>query len=193
MGRRRERGFNHRSLWWRDILVILEGGLGEEDGCFGIDLSREVGMVRNGVRVGRDGWTWRELFQLLGQCIALLDNFSLQENILDQWSWHSVHNIEYTVKGAYRVFSLRFNINRYSYVHICWNKMVMLKVLLFVRRLLEDRLPSKSNLGCKSEESSYHLFLECLLFGKVWQHIFQWLEIPMACPMQDTTTRFDVF
>ena len=88
-----------------------------------------------------------------------------------------------------------------------WHKDVPLKVVLFVWRLLRDRLPTKDNLhrrnvldfdaqmcvdGCGLTESSTHLFLHCSLFGSIWNHIFHWLGVVSVFP-QDVTRFFKQF
>ena len=72
-----------------------------------------------------------------------------------------------------------------------------MKVVLFAWRLLHDRLPTKDNLyhrgvivaddrlcvgGCRSLESSTHLFLHCNIFGGVWQLIHRWLGVCSVLP-----------
>jgi len=68
-----------------------------------------------------------------------------------------------------------------------WLKHVLLKVSMFVWRLLRNRLPTKDNLlrrrvithddticagGCGCPESSGHLFFHCDFFGSLWQLVY---------------------
>jgi len=88
-----------------------------------------------------------------------------------------------------------------------WHKDVPLKVVLFVWRLIRDRLPTKDNLhrrhvidydvlicvgGCGLIETSTHLFIHCNLFSLVWNLIFQWIGVVTTLP-QDVTGFFDQF
>jgi len=76
--------------------------------------------------------------------------------------------------------------------YLIWHKDVPLKVIIFVWRLIWNRLPTKDNLrnrgilshenhlcvgGCRLEETSHHLFLSCPIFGSVWHHLRRWLGI----------------
>jgi len=63
-----------------------------------------------------------------------------------------------------------------------WHKEVSLKLMVFAWCLLRERLPTKDNLlrcgilhhdnqmcvgGCGMEETTYHLFLTCPIFGTI--------------------------
>jgi len=67
-----------------------------------------------------------------------------------------------------------------------------LKVFIVAWRLLKDGLPTKPNLqrrgiaqvtnsmcvsGCGKDESAFHLFLHCHVFGALWQHIKSWIGV----------------
>jgi len=78
-----------------------------------------------------------------------------------------------------------------------WHKLVLSKVSLFAWRLLQDRIPTRSNLmrrhvlqpndnlcvgGCGNFETANHLFIGWNLFGSVWYLIYHWLDISFVCP-----------
>jgi hypothetical protein len=131
------------------------------------------------------------------ECVGLLNNIVLQDNIQDQWQWllDPIHG--YTVKGTYRFLTT-------SDDHVAdvagldvWHKLVPSKVSLFAWRLLQDRIPTKSNLvrrhviqptdnfcvgGCGSSETSDHLFITCDLFGRTWYLICLCIGIPCVFP-----------
>jgi len=82
---------------------------------------------------------------------------------------------------------------------VLWHKDVPLKVILFARHLIRDRLPTKDNLfrrgviasdarvcigGCGSLETSPRLFLHCGFFGEVWHFIHRWLGVCLAIPSE---------
>ena len=63
---------------------------------------------------------------------------------------------------------------------------------MFVWRLLQDRIPTRSNLvrrrvlqptynvcvgGCGSSETAEHLFIGCDVFGSVWYSVCHWIGI----------------
>jgi len=61
------------------------------------------------------------------------------------------------------------------HIHIIWNKIVSLKLSLFMRKTINKKIPTKDNLilqgvtpsdslcvrGCSQEESINHLFMDC--------------------------------
>jgi len=82
-----------------------------------------------------------------------------------------------------------------------WHKFVPTKVYLFAWRLLQDRIPIRSNLtrrhvlqpinnvcvgGCGSSETADHLFIGCDLFGSVWYSVCRCIGIPCIFPSSIT-------
>jgi len=82
----------------------------------------------------------------------------------------------------------------YNFVTIfdVWHKLVPTKVSLFSWRLLQDRIPTRSNLvrwhvlqpndnfcvgGCGLTETTDHLFLGCGFFERVWFLVYHWLGV----------------
>lgn len=74
-----------------------------------------------------------------------------------------------------------------------WHKLVPTKVSLFDWRLLQDRIPTRSNLvrrhvlqpidnlcvgGCSFSETVDHLFIGCDLFASAWNLVCHWLGVP---------------
>ena len=77
------------------------------------------------------------------------------------------------------------------------NKQVLVKVSIFVWRLLRNRLPTKYNLICRGAlhlndiycigdcgcpETTNHLFFSCDIFGNVWHRVYQWLRFSFISP-----------
>lgn len=71
-----------------------------------------------------------------------------------------------------------------------------MKVSIFSLRLFRSRLPTKVNLlrrriipseaqwcvtGCGIQESENHLFLNCVVFGQIWQLVLNWLGVCATC------------
>jgi len=48
-------------------------------------------------------WTWEE--ELLEECMELLADVLLQDNILDRWQWDPGIHDGYTVRGAYQILT----------------------------------------------------------------------------------------
>jgi len=82
-------------------------------------------------------------------------------------------------------------------VDLLWRREVPLKVSVFAWRLFRSRLPTKVNLfrrriipsdaqwcvtGCGIQESENHLFLNCGVFGQIWQLVCNWLGVCAADP-----------
>jgi len=103
----------------------------------------------------------------------------------------------YSVRGTYRFLTTRAEPATKNVINNVWHKLVPSKVSLFAWRLLQDRIPTKSNLvrrhilqpndnlrvgGCCDTETSYHLFIGCALFGNVWNLVCQWLGIYLVFP-----------
>ena len=140
-----------------------------------------------------EAWRWRHrLFaweeESVGELRLLLQNVSLHVHRKDNWKWKTDSSSFYIVRSAYNTLIAQVHIDNVVAAPSIWHKNVPLKVVLFVWRLLHDRLPTKDNLhrrhvidsdtqicvsGCGLIETSTHLFLHCNLFGSVWNHIFQ--------------------
>ena len=99
---------------------------------------------------------------------------------------------KYNVKSVYSYLLSSINITAADHTNVVWNKGVPLKVSLFARLLLRNRLLITDNsirrhvLHPNAQASTlykrvwhyggyYHLFLSCNLFRKVWLGISNWL------------------
>ena len=131
------------------------------------------------------------------ECDSLLNNVVLQENIQDQWRWllDLVHG--YTVSGTYRFLTTIDDPEAAGLLNDVWHKLVPTKVSLFAWLLLQDRIPTRSNLvrrhvlqpidnvcvgGCGSSETAGHLFIGFEVFGSVWYSVCHWIGIPCVFP-----------
>ncbi|XP_024636253.1 uncharacterized protein [Medicago truncatula] len=164
-------------------------------------------MARAGWDAGGGGWEWRRrLFaweeEGVRDCVNLLHNIVLQDNIQDQWRWllDPIHG--YTVKGTY-CFLTNTEVPVTDAVGLdVWHKCVPSKVSVFAWRLLQDRVATRANLvrrrvlqavdnlcvgGCGYPETADHLFIQCTSFGQVWYLVCQWLGIP--CVFQGSVKR----
>jgi hypothetical protein len=96
------------------------------------------------------------------------------------------------VQEAYRFITISsVQVDRSLVVDV-WHRFIPVKVLLFVWRLLRDRLPTRDNLmrrrilhsndmacaaGCGVSETTKHLLLDCGISNTVWYHVWQWLVL----------------
>jgi len=139
------------------------------------------------------------------ECASLLNNVVLQDNIQDRWRWllEPIHG--YSVSGAYRFLTTSDTHLPVGVFYEVWHKLVLTKVSLFAWRLLQDRIPTRSNLvrrhvlqsvdnvyvnGCGSSETTDHLFWGCDLFGSAWYLVCQWLGVPCVFPSSVTDHYF---
>jgi len=148
-----------------------------------VDLEASVASVRGG--------------ECQGVWAFLLHHVVLQDDIQDHWRWliDPIHG--YTVRGTYRFLTSSDDYMERSTVSNVWHKLVPSKVSLFAWRLLQNRIPTKSNLvhrrvlqpnvnlcvgGYGFIETADHLFLRCDLFGSVWGLVCQWLGVSHVSP-----------
>jgi hypothetical protein len=163
-------------------------------------------MARLGWEVGGSGWVWRRRLMAweedsVRECASLLNNVVLQENNPNQWRWllDPIHG--YTVSGTYRFLTTIVDHAVAGVLNDVWHKVVPSKVSLFAWRLLQDRIPTRSNLvrrhvlqltdnvcvgGCGSSETVDHLFIGCDVFRIVWYLVCSWIGIP--CVFSDSVT-----
>ena len=149
---------------------------------------------------GSLGWVWRRRLlaweeESVRECVGLLNNFVLQDNIQDHWRWllDPVHG--YTVKGTYRFLTTTDDrVADVAGIDV-WYNLVSSKVSLFAWRLFQDRIPTKANFvhrhviqptdnlcvgGCGFIETTDHLFIACNFFGSTWYLICLWLGVSWA-------------
>lgn len=122
------------------------------------------------------------------ECAILLNNITLQDHIQDFWRWIIDHG--YSVHGTYRFLTSAVEGVIESDINKVWHKLVSKKISLFGWCLLQDRIPTKSNLvrrhilqvndnfcvgGCGVVETTDHLFY-CLWF--IWESLV--LSVSMA-------------
>jgi len=141
------------------------------------------------------------------ECASLLNNVVLQENIQDQWWWLLDPIHKYSVSDTYRFRTDTVDQVAAAILNDVWHKLVPTKVSLFAWRLLQYRIPTKSNLvrrhvlqpidnlyvtGCGSSETPDHLFVGCDLVGSVWYSVCQWIGVPCVFPGSVTNHFFQL-
>jgi hypothetical protein len=127
---------------------------------------------------------------MLRECQTLLLPFTMQVHTLDEWRWQPHNDTGYFVRGVYQPLTSQDSLTLGEANDLVWHKQVPLKVSIFARRLLRDRLPTKTNLvargiispevhfcmsGCGGIESAQHLFLSCSSFGSLWTMVRSWI------------------
>ncbi|KAF1870601.1 hypothetical protein Lal_00025902, partial [Lupinus albus] len=109
---------------------------------------------------------------------------------------------QFSVKYAYKLISHHDQQRNFSnhYSNLIWKSKVPLKVITFVWRPFQDRIPTKNVLLKRGvllnnnggsfcafynefSESTNHLFSSCKFTYSVWQHLHKWLNIIVALPL----------
>jgi len=113
------------------------------------------------------------------------------------WEWILDPFNGYTVKGTYQYLTMHDTSLATGLFDAAWLKYVLLKVSVFIWRLLRNRLPIKDNLlrrrvlhhediicagGCGCQETTSHLFFRCDFFGSLWHLVYQWIGIIFTPP-----------
>jgi len=128
---------------------------------------------------GGEAWQGRCLFaweeELVREFSNFLSNMQLQVDKEDMWSWQLDRDNAYSVCGVYLHLTGLQTQHACELSNLIWHRDVSLKVLVFVWRLLRNRLPTKDNLvsrsvitnvaqlctsGCSEVESSNHFILK---------------------------------
>ena len=139
-------------------------------------------------------WAWRrnlrsghELHQL-ETLMGLLQHHCLSP-IDDRWDFTLHHSNMYSVSVMRKHIdstSLFTGSNRTR-----WNKLVPIKINILAWRLINDRLPTRSNLDSRGIdlhsllcpvcddhiESAEHLFVHCNLASNLWTSVFKWWKM----------------
>lgn len=128
---------------------------------------------------------WRE-------CSTLFSNIVLQDSVVDQWKWLSSPDKGYSVCDVYHHLTAIDHIECNTLQEVIWNKIVPLKVSIFVWRMFRNRLSTKDNLerrgviqlnsntciiGCGQHETLDHLFVKYQFFGRLWSLFRHWMRI----------------
>ncbi|KAL3629987.1 hypothetical protein CASFOL_026299 [Castilleja foliolosa] len=177
------------ALW----LNILESKYGNLNVCL---------EILEGNKKLKKSWSpwWKNLIKVLKE-----NNWFFNNSIRDVkpftsgddvWKWTPSSTGQFTVKSAYKVIremNVKISSSR-PWLSPIWVKGDPLKVTTFSWKLVQDRIPTISNLikrgafnpnfdkRCKfcgaDEENSKHLFFECTWARKIWDNVYMWVWCP---------------
>lgn len=105
----------------------------------------------------------------------------MKENIFDSWKWIFGHDNGYSAKDGYNILIHEDHLEFKPVREAVWNKTTLLKMSIFVWKLINNKISSKNNLarreiilsnlmGCTSacdhEEICIHLFFNASILDR---------------------------
>ena len=159
-------------------------------------------MFSLGREEGGETWSWRRRLwawekEMVVECRNLLNNIVLQSDVSDRWQWYLDIAGGYIVRGTCLIRTTQVSPLVDVTGDLIWHKQVPLNVFIHAWRLMRGRMPTKNNLlrcginqveairyvaGCGIDESTYHMFLHCDIFGSLWQHFRTWIDVSGVDP-----------
>ncbi|PWA80221.1 RNA-directed DNA polymerase, eukaryota [Artemisia annua] len=153
-------------------------------------------MVAERFLNGYWNWQWRRNPNGVesSQLSALMDaltNVSFNDEA-DKWIWNVNNSHIFSVSNARQLIDA-INLpsgNRPAN----WSKFVPIKINIFAWRLLQNRLPTKTNLNDRDidvpnilcsmcnevQEDASHIFLQCEVASQVWVNIAHWTDLSFS-------------
>ncbi|GKU94169.1 hypothetical protein SLEP1_g7697 [Rubroshorea leprosula] len=164
---------------------------GKEKECY------QMGDEENGTWKWYLGWR-RDLFnwerEEAKELQKKIEGKQIHKDIPDTWKWEHSKEGNYSTKTAYRLLANEQNGRETTSIYKrVWNPIIPSKISAFNWQLLQDRIPTKSNLQrkgiisglgdrkcalCEGEvEDSSHLFLKCRVAKWLWKACGKWWGI----------------
>lgn len=144
-------------------------------------------------------WTWkfpwrRRFFtweqELFNKLMEDLQQVHISHGNKDRWAWKHTTNGEYSVSSAYNALTSDLATTNIISFKTLWKANVPLKVAGFAWKLMQQRLPTRYNLGSKNfhlngsetlcpfcqteEETEQHVFFKCEFATNVWSSCSRW-------------------
>ncbi|KEH27819.1 transmembrane protein, putative [Medicago truncatula] len=129
-------------------------------------------LFQLGWGVNGEAWKWRRrLFaweeEQMEELCLLLQNVILQADKEDRWIWKLEKTSAYTVRSAYSCQSAQLPAVDPVELKLLWQKMVPLKVVVFVWHLFRNRLQPK--ITCCGVVFSIQILVNVLLVVILWK------------------------
>ncbi|GKV27405.1 hypothetical protein SLEP1_g36578 [Rubroshorea leprosula] len=189
------------SFWWDDW-----GGEGCLANLFPRLYSLSTGKEKECYQMGEEengSWKWylgwrRDLFnwerEEAEELQKKIEGKRIRRDIPDTWKWEHSKDGNYSTKTAYRHLANDQNGRETTSIYKrVWNPIIPSKISAFNWLLMQDRIPTKSNLQkrgiisglgdgkcalCEGEiEDSSHLFLKCRVAKWLWKACGKWWGI----------------
>jgi len=152
----------------------------------------------------RPRFNWESAME--GDLLNRIHGKLVSKEVEDTLVWNGDHKGAFSVKSAYMTMSYQSNDGRNDVFTLLWQVNAAPKALITAWRILLGRLPTYDNLirrgmvfnsslcvFCKaSEESSQHLFLDCIFAQRVWSLCFRWIGI-LFVQQKDLIDHFEGF
>ncbi|GKV27391.1 hypothetical protein SLEP1_g36564 [Rubroshorea leprosula] len=204
------------SFWWDNW-----GGEGSLANLFPRLYSLSTGKDKECCQMGYEEngtWKWnlkwkRALFdwerEEAAEVQRKVDGVQLYPGMPDAWKWEHSKEGNYSTKTAYRILAKEQNaLGTLSTYKRIWNLTIPSKISAFNWQLVQDRIPTKSNLQrrgiinalgeencvlCEREiEDAQHLFLKCRIAKWLWKACGKWWGITVTLE-SDCWTSFEQF
>ena len=154
---------------------------------------REVGRWEEdrwwwGLNWRRDRFEWES--NLESELLSILSMATMCKEAQDRLIWRGDPKGMFTVKSAYSIMANHVD-TRGGMFSSLWQAKDKPKVLTTAWRILLDRVPTRANLIRRrvivnlfmcplcnlSEETSQHLFLDCVFAQRVWSRCYRWIGV----------------
>ena len=155
----------------------------------------EVGIWEEGRWRFKPNWR-RERFEwearMEEELMSILDTGNICQETQDRLVWRGDPKGAFSVKSAYQILTQQTAyVPMDSIYRALWQAKAMPKALITAWRVILDRLPTTANLirrgvpvvssvcvMCNQlQETSQHLFLDCVVTQRVWYGCYRWIGI----------------
>jgi len=149
---------------------------------------------------GEGGWQWnlkwrRERFQwelgLEEELLTVLDKEVLYKDVKDLITWRGDSKGIFIVKSTYSLLTNQDTGPSSDVFSLLWKTKAVPKVMITAWRILLDKIPTRRNLESRgiivnsslcvlcnmAEETTQHLFLDCIFVHHVWMLCCRWIGI----------------
>ncbi|GKV44689.1 hypothetical protein SLEP1_g51849 [Rubroshorea leprosula] len=157
----------------------------------------QMGKWNNGIWIWNIQWrrnlySWEKMQEV--ELLNQIHDITIERGKKDLWEWQHNKDGRYTTKSAYKALSDGNGVEQPRRVsQMVWNSLIPTKISIFVWQLLQNKIPTRSNLfkrgilknpeECKcifygvENEDSNHLFIHCKIASDLWRDCYKWWGI----------------
>ena len=125
------------------------------------------------------------------ELLKILDKEILYKDVKDFITWRGDTKGIFTVKSTYNLLTNQDTGPNSDVFSVLWKTKALPKVMITAWRILWDRIPTRRNLESRgiivssvlcafcnmAEETTQHLFLDCIFVHLVWMLCCRWIGI----------------